>query len=175
MLNEPLSFGVPAAVVLAATETCCLGVHVDRPIKSLFILLIAMGVFAQSSLFPPHAFVPTTICTLSHHPDTYSGKMVRVRAYLLSDRLHGAALADASCKNAGIALDFNDGTSHKVKLVKDDDYRQFDGLYARVVDLNRKHKRIYATFEGLFESHPDTRPSRVFVLHRVSQLRVDDH
>lgn len=92
------------------------------------------------------------VCSLTSDPATYSGQMVSVRAYLVTD-YHGTFIGDRKCKKL-ILLVLPEGASlaPKISLKEDDAYKRFDeALHDYRPGTSQPRKRIEARFTGRFE------------------------
>lgn len=142
------------------------------------------GAFCAISLFllsiisyaETNHVLPTTICEVKRNPKKYVGKTISIRAYVISDLIHMTLLVDSKCDSAGIAFNLNpiqDDKNQQSKLIKDESYRKLkDDLYPQILLLQKQHRRIYGTFQGVFQYHSKNVPSRVLILCQVRDLYV---
>lgn len=94
----------------------------------------------------------TSVCALTSDPSAYSGKMVLVRANVVTD-YHGSFLADRRCKKL-ILLVLPEGSTMapKIELRSDEAYRQFDSaLHVYRPGTAKPKWHIQAQFTGRFE------------------------
>ncbi len=150
--------------------------HKCVAVCALTIMIWAGGFSRAQSLGP---VIPTTVCDLSENPERYSKfpTIVRVRAFVVSDLKHVTNLDDANCNKVGVSLDSDDWDDRPVALLKDKNYEQFHALYPHIIELRNKGQRIYGTFEGLFEWHPENAPRgplRMLILRQVTDLHVGE-
>jgi len=143
-----------------------------RKLAGIFLTMFAvlLPAFSQANKLGFN----TTVCKLAEHPERYSRRLVRVRAFVSSDFVHRTVLVNQSCDDVGAALDFTEEDEGKrpISLVKDQSFRDLQVLHGRIPELRLNDQFIYGTFEGIFEWHEGTIPSRVLVLHRVTNLYV---
>lgn len=144
----------------------------QRKFSSIFLIILAilLPAFSQANKLGFN----TTVCKLAEHPERYSRRLVRVRAFVSSDLVHRTVLVNQACDDVGAALDFTeeDEGRRPISLVKDQNFRELQRLHGRIPELRLNDKLIYGTFEGIFEWHEGKIPSRVLVLHRVTNLYV---
>lgn len=130
---------------------------------------------AQPSLLAAdHPAAITCICELAKNPERYSNKIVRVRAFILSDLRHTTILVDLACEKVGVSLASGEWEKRPIELVKDKSYEQLEALHPKLIELRDRGQRVYGTFEGMYEWNPNTRPLRELVLRRVSDLWVGE-
>jgi len=142
----------------------------------LVLLLGAAKPVSDQQLRP---ITPTTVCDLSANPERYANleSLVRVRAFILSDLKHSTLLADAECEKAGVSLQSGDFKDRPIDLVNDTNYKKLEELHPRIPELLRKGQKVYGTFEGLFQWHPENAPRgplRILVLRQVTDLHVGE-
>ena len=143
-----------------------------RQLANFFLAILAILLPAFSQVGKSE--LNTTVCKLAEHPERYSRRLVRVRAFVSSDLVHMTVLVNQACDNVGAALDFTEEEEGRrpISLIKDQSFRDLQGLHRRILELRLNGQNIYGTFEGLFEWHEGKIPSRVLVLHRVTNLYV---
>jgi hypothetical protein len=144
----------------------------QKQFANILLAMLAILLTAFSQARKPA--LNTTVCNLAEHSERYAQRLVRVRAVVSSDLVHRSLLVDQACDEVGAALDFTeeDEDSRPIKLVKDQNFRDLQVLHGRLLELRLNDQLVYGTFEGLFEWHEGKIPSRVFVLHRVTNLYV---
>lgn len=116
----------------------------------------------------------TTICGLAKNSPEYSKRLVRVRAFVLTDLIHSTILVDSTCNNVGVSLESEEFEDRPIGLVKDKNYEELEELRPKISVLTQRGQRVYGTFEGLFEWHSDRPhgPIRTLVFRQVSNLHV---
>ena len=102
-----------------------------------------MILYAVCAAAPDADVIDTNICALVEQPRHFDRKKVRVRAQLISG-VHGAALLDDQCKNAGVALWIaRDARNHP-------DFQALDDILHHHGNLGTSDKTIIGTFTGGF-------------------------
>ena len=75
-------------------------------------------------------------------------------------------------------LESGEFENRPIELVKDKNYAKLEKLHPRIPELlNKGSQRVYGTFEGLFELHPENAPReplRTLVLRQVKDLYVGE-
>lgn len=140
----------------------------------MLALLIAPVLFAPVLKNPK---IKTSICALGRDPGRYANKMVRVRAFISGDLLHGTDLVDAACDNVGISFDYDNYPGRPINVIKDKSYKRLSDLWPHFIELRDKGVRIYGTFEGLYQWSEAESSTGHFTLYRVHDIyvgRIDD-
>jgi hypothetical protein len=104
------------------------------------------------------------------HPELFDGKLLRISAYILSDRRHSIVLLESRGATQGVALFIPQRVWHSKSVQK-----LLKKIYSSPVNDD---SMVRGVFTGTFEWHPRSVPSRVLSLVRVSHIEtvtMNDH
>ena len=125
-----------------------------------WLVLICASHSALSAETPP-AF--TSLCDIVARPAAYDGKVVRIRASVLSDGIERTVLTDLDCPGLGIVPE-SVGPMSKVPGMSE----LQNAIYRGVPGTTDKH--IEATFTGAFDWRPTQPLKRVLRVTAVSEM-----
>ncbi len=107
----------------------------------------------------------TTVCSIVAQPKKYDGKLVRIKASVLSDGMDGTLLVSHDCPRGGI------------DLVVEREFSKVEGLSSIDEAIYRgtpgtKGKEITATFVGKFAWSPRRSPYRTLSVRNIVDLHI---
>ena len=121
---------------------------------------------------PPLQQQPETdVCSLLQNPSAFTGRMVRLQAFVDSDLIESTMLTQDGCRG-GVALDTGKSGNRPVALIEDADYQQYSRLRLKFLELSDTQQRVQGVFEGLFILRQNASPAGILYLHKVSDLQI---
>jgi hypothetical protein len=132
------------------------------------LIVISLANISQNGV--PQQPINIDVCTLVQHPELYSKKVVRVKAFIAGTGVHGLNLVDESCNNVGINFEPRDYRDRPIHIVRNKEYRKLRSFLSNLTAIHADGSKVYGTFEGFFRWEPSSTSRGNFVLSKVYQV-----
>jgi hypothetical protein len=131
--------------------------------------MLCIGVSSACLGLPTTSALPATVCELVRAPEKFSGKDVRINAYIDSDGLEWVLLKDDACARNGVNLEYSDSAANGT------DARRIREAIFHTKPLGTDYKDIRGAFFGRFQWMPQKRDPHVrmrFIVSRIEHLEI---